>query len=324
EQPFVLNDTNFHVTASIGISLFPGDGEDTSTLLRNADLAMYRAKDEGRNSYEFYSSEMTVRVFERLNMENSLRMALERDEYILHYQPQVDIHSGKIVGVEALLRWQHPEFGLMSPDRFVPCLEDTGLIIPVGSWVLSRACEQLAQWRSCGHNELAMSVNISSRQFNSPGLVVELTELMQRYKFPEALLELEITESVMMSHADSAQQLFDAIKALGISLAVDDFGTGYSSLSYLRRLSIDALKIDRSFIVDCPVDPDDAAIAEAIVSLARTLRLKVVAEGVETGGQLEFLNMIGCNIAQGYLFSNPLPPEKISDLLVQQPLVSGG
>jgi diguanylate cyclase (GGDEF)-like protein/PAS domain S-box-containing protein len=320
ERPFKIKDSDLHVTASIGISLFPNDGQDSSTLLRNADLAMYRAKDDGRNSYEFYSADMTTRAFERLTLENSLRQALDKQEFQIFYQPQVDIHSGKIIGLEALLRWQHPELGLVAPDHFIPLLEDTGLIIPVGEWVLQTACEQLAKWHQQGFDSLRMAVNLSSRQFVSTDLIDRVKDIIECCGVSADLLDLEITESLLMSQSGMEQQILEALAGLGIRLSIDDFGTGYSSLSYLRRLSIDALKIDRSFVIDIPGDPDDAAITEAIVKLGQTLRLDLVAEGVESKEQLDFLESIGCSLVQGFLFSKPLPSLEVTELLKQQPL----
>jgi len=318
-SPIMINDNELHVTASIGISLFPEDGEDSSTLLRHADLAMYRAKDDGRNSYEFYSAEMTAHAFERLNMENSLRQALERQQYVIYYQPQIDVATGSVVGVEALLRWQHPELGLVTPDSFIPVLEETGLIVPVGDWVLETACEQLAQWRSQGFTALKLSVNLSNRQFSSVKLGALVRSVLQKNSIPHELLELEITESMMMSSEPVAKALFEELVELGVQLSIDDFGTGYSSLSYLTRLSIDTLKIDRSFIVDVLSNKDDAAIAEAIVRMGQSLRLNLVAEGVETEQQLKFLDSIGCHVMQGYLFCRPIPADEIADFILSQP-----
>jgi diguanylate cyclase (GGDEF)-like protein/PAS domain S-box-containing protein len=323
EMPFRIKGSDLHVTASIGISLFPNDGEDSSTLLRNADLAMYRAKDDGRNSYEFYSADMTTRAFERLTLENSLRQALDRQEFQIYYQPQVETQTGMIVGFEALLRWQHPQLGLVAPDNFVPLLEDTGLIIPVGEWVLQTACEQLAQWHQQGFDSLRLAVNLSSRQFSSTDLANKVKSIIEICGVSTDLLDLEITESLLMTQSGMEQKILGALAGLGIRLSIDDFGTGYSSLSYLRRLSIDVLKIDRSFVIDIPGDPDAAAITEAIVKLGQTLRLDLIAEGVETKAQLDFLKSIGCTLVQGFLFSKPLPAKEAAELLQQQPLRPG-
>lgn len=320
ERPFTIKESELHITASIGISLFPADGEDSSTLLRNADLAMYRAKDDGRNSYEFYSADMTTRAFERLTLENSLRQALEKDEFLIYYQPQIEIQTGMITGVEALLRWQHPQLGLVAPDNFIPLLEDTGLIITVGEWVLQTASHQMADWHQLGFDSLRLALNLSSRQFGSADLVDQIKTIIDSCDLSADHLDLEITESLLMSQSGMEQQVLEGLTSLGVRLSIDDFGTGYSSLSYLRRLSIDALKIDRSFVIDIPGDPDDAAITEAIVKLGQTLRLDLVAEGVETTDQLRFLESIGCRLVQGFLFSRPLPADEISTLLRQQPL----
>jgi len=320
ESPFSIKGSEFHVTASIGISLYPTDGEDSSTLLRNADMAMYRAKDDWRNSYEFYSADMTTRAFERLTLENSLRQALDKEEFLVYYQPQVDIESGDIIGVEALLRWQHPQLGLVTPDNFIPLLEDTGLIIPVGEWVLQTACRQVMEWHRSGFESLRMAINLSSRQFSSSDLIEKIQQILERCELSASHLELEITESLLMSHVGKEQQLFEILADLGVRLAIDDFGTGYSSLSYLRRFPIDTIKIDRSFVIGIPEDADNAAITEAIVRLGQALRLDLVAEGVETKEQLNYLQSIGCRMVQGFLFSRPLPAEEIGRLLARQPL----
>jgi len=317
EAPFVLEQTTLHVTASVGISLYPRDGEDPGTLLKNADVAMYRAKDLGHNSYEFYSAEMTARAFERLTMENQLRRALEQREFVLYYQPQVDTTTDTVVGVEALLRWSHPERGLVSPAAFIPLLEDTGLIRPVGEWVLDTACQQLALWRDVCAVRLRLSVNISGRQFGDPDLADYIERLLGKYQLPGDALELELTESTLLHHGTQTERLLGALFDLGIRLAIDDFGTGYSSLSYLRRFSIDTLKVDRSFVLDIPGDEDDVAIARAVISLGNSLHLDLIAEGVETEQQRDFLQSLGCHVMQGYLFSRPLPVEALTDLLAE-------
>lgn len=311
KEPFSVSDTRLHVSASIGISLFPTDGKETGRLLRNADTAMYRAKELGRNNYQFYSLEMSTRVLERLTLENSLRHALERDELILHYQPQIDVRSGEIVGMEALLRWQHPDFGLVPPLDFVPLLEDTGLIIPVGEWVLKTACMQLAEWQRQGWNGMRMAVNISGRQFERPGLPRAVAEALA-CGIEASQLELEITESVLMHHGTTT---LEEVKRLGVRLSIDDFGTGYSSLGYLRRFPLDTLKIDRSFIRDIPDDAEDSAITHAIIMMGQSLKLELIAEGVETVVQQDFLESCGCHLMQGYLFSQPLPAAELRELL---------
>jgi diguanylate cyclase (GGDEF)-like protein/PAS domain S-box-containing protein len=315
KAPFVIGPRTLHVSGSIGISLYPGDGEDSASLLKNADAAMYRAKDLGRDNYQFYSAEMSARSFERLTLENSLHHALARNEFELYYQPQRDARHGKTPGVEALLRWHHPDFGLVSPLEFVPLLEDTGLILPVGYWVLETACAQLAAWRRLGHTDLQMAVNLSARQFNRPDLVPRIERILGEHDLPPGALELEITENILMRPDAKTLQKLEALNVLGVRLAIDDFGTGYSSLGYLRHLPVDCLKIDRSFIRDVPENPDDVAITQAIVSMGQSLCLALVAEGVETEDQRDFLLSIGCERMQGYLFARPAPAGEILPLL---------
>jgi diguanylate cyclase (GGDEF)-like protein/PAS domain S-box-containing protein len=309
--PFRSGDTALHVTASIGISLFPADGEDAGRLLRHADIAMYRAKDRGRNNYQFYSAEMSAHAFERLTLENSLHHALERDEFLLHYQPQVNLQTGAVIGVEALLRWQHPDFGLVSPVEFIPLLEETGMILPVGRWVLQEACRQLAEWRKRGWTDLMMAVNLSSLQLTDVTLLSTVESALTRYGLPPHLLELELTESAILQHGDSARETLEALRQLGARLALDDFGTGYSSLSHVQNFDFDTLKIDRSFVMDIPGDAVDTAIAEAIIALGKSLKLNLIAEGVETEIQRDFLRGLGCHVMQGYLFSRPRPASEI-------------
>jgi len=312
---FLIDGHDLFVSASIGISLYPNDGEETGTLLRNADVAMYRAKDMGKNNYQFYSAEMSVKAFERLSLESSLRRAVEREEFLLYYQPQVDVQTGKILGVEALLRWQHPDLGLVAPNEFIALLEENGLIVPVGEWVMRKACAQVRDWHKAGWDHLGVAVNLSARQFNAPGLVEMVERTTSELGFKRERLELEITESVIMRHAQVTIDALETLSRMGVQLAVDDFGTGYSSLSYLRRFPIDTLKIDSSFIRDIPDDPDDSAITTAIIVMAQSLKLKVVAEGVETEEQLRYLREHGCHVMQGYLFSKPLPAEEMTILL---------
>lgn len=304
--PFEIHATALHVTASIGISLYPNDGEDSGTLLKHADAAMYRAKEMGGNTFQFYSAEMGSHAMKRLTLENDLRMALERAEFVLHYQPQVDIETGRVVGVEALLRWQHAERGLVDPPDFIPLLEETGLIAPVGSWVLETALAQLRDWHRAGWQSLAIAVNLSSRQFHEPGLAERLAGCVQKHALPAHCVELEITESTLLQHIPATTATLEKLSELGFGIALDDFGTGYSSLSYLRRFPIDALKIDRSFVRDIPDDANDSAITRAIVVMAQSLQLRLVAEGVELQQQRDFLRSLGCTTMQGYLFSRPL------------------
>jgi diguanylate cyclase (GGDEF)-like protein/PAS domain S-box-containing protein len=310
-SPFEVDERELFITTSIGISMYPADGKDPQTLLKHADTAMYQAKELGRNTYRFYSSDMSIRVFERLSMETSLRHALERQEFVLYYQPQVNIESGKIQGVEALLRWQHPEMGLVLPGDFVPILEETGLILAVGEWVLKTACAQAKAWHEAGFPGLRMAVNLSSRQFNAPGLIKMLTRILTQTGLNPRDLELEITESILVQHSKDTMAIFKTFSDLGVNLAIDDFGTGYSSLSYLKRFSVDTLKIDRTFIADVIHDPEDAAIVEAIIAMARRLGISVIAEGVESEAQVKFLSKQGCNQIQGFLVSQPLPAEEI-------------
>ncbi len=313
--PFVIDNQSLYVTASIGVSLYPNDGEDSGTLLKHADIAMYRAKELGKNTYQFYSADMSARAFERLTLESSLRHAIERKEFRLYYQPQIDTTSGAILGVEALLRWQHPDFGLVTPAEFIPLLEETGLIVPVGEWVFHSACEQLCAWHAAGWPTLRMAVNLSPRQFQGIGLAIMVERGLAAVGCDPGLIELEITENVLLRHAATTLETLDALRESGVRLAIDDFGTGYSSLSYLRRYSIDTLKIDRSFVHDVPGDADDSALASAIIVLAQSLKLDVIAEGVETEAQRDFLQARGCHQMQGYLFSRPVPAEDIPRLL---------
>ena len=305
-----------YVTASIGISIFPSDGEDADALLKHADVAMYRAKDLGKNNYQFYSRDMSARASQRLLLESGLRQAMKNNEFVLHYQPQVDIHTREIIGFEALIRWHSPDMGLISPIDFVPLLEETGLIVEVGDWVIDAACQQLKAWQDAGHNNLSMSVNVSGRQFHSADFYDRVVGQVKKYHLPPELLELEITESILMDNQQKTIEIIDQLDAYGFRIAIDDFGTGYSSLSYLRRFRIDTLKIDQSFVRDVIDDPDDAAITSAIIAMAHSLKLDIVAEGVENHQQLDFLLEKNCQLVQGYFFSRPLPADEMSQLLV--------
>ena len=302
------------VTASIGISICPNDGKDGETLLRNADTAMYRAKEQGRNNYQFFLPEMNAEVSKRLTMETAMRHALRREEFILHYQPLVDLSLGRVVGVEALVRWRHPEWGLVSPLRFIPLAEETGLIIPIGEWVLHSACRQCKEWHKAGFDNFRVAVNLSARQFHTPNFLENISNTLSRTFFDPHCLELELTESILQT-AEKTLDTLHGLSEMGVEISIDDFGTGYSSLSYLKRFPIHKLKIDRSFVRDIATDTDDRAIVEAIVTLAKSLRYKVIAEGVETEEQLDFLRSLGCDEFQGYLFSPPVPMENIPDLL---------
>lgn len=316
-NPFTVGGRELFITASIGISVFPGDGQNAHTLLKNADTAMYRAKEHGRNSYQFYSAEMSTRALERLTMETDLRRALAREEFLLHYQPQFDLENGSIIGVEALIRWNHPDLGLISPDDFIPLLEETGLILPVGEWVLRTACAQNKAWQDAGLTPISVSVNLSGRQVDSPDLIEQVRSIITETKLDPSYLELEITESMIMGDTEATNKTLKHISEMGITFAIDDFGTGYSALSYLRHFPINTIKIDRSFVRDITTDPDGAAIVTTIIAMARNLRLGIIAEGVETEQQSAFLSSHGCTRVQGYLFSRPLPAEEIAELLQQ-------
>jgi EAL domain-containing protein (putative c-di-GMP-specific phosphodiesterase class I) len=279
---------------------------------------MYHAKSNGRNNFQFFTPAMNVAATERLNIENSLRLGLERHQFLLHYQPQVDVTSGQVVGVEALVRWQHPQFGMVVPDRFIPIAEETGLILPLGAWVLEAAVEQLAAWESQGLRGLRMAINLSARQLRDNGLLPVIEAVLGRYGVRAEQIELEITESAAMENAERTAAILLQLRAMGVGLAIDDFGTGYSSLSYLKRLPVGTLKIDRSFVMDIERDENDAAICTATISLAHSLGLSVVAEGVETAAQLEYLKKLGCDLAQGYYFSKPMPAEECTAFIRKQ------
>ena len=317
--PCVLDDQEFVITASVGISAYPDDGHDAQSLLKAADIAMYRAKEAGKNNFQYYSPKMNVHSFERLTMEANLRRALERGEFLLHYQPKIDLRTGALAGAEALIRWQHPDMGLVSPMQFIPLAEETGLIVPIGAWVLRTACAQARAWQDQGFQSLRMAVNISSRQFSQAGLLDEVVGVLEQTGLDADLLELEITESMLMDDPEQTVALLNELKAIGIHLAIDDFGTGYSSLAYLKRFPVSSLKIDRSFVKDVPLDADDVAITLAIVGLAHTLRIRVTAEGVETEAQRAFLRRHGCDEIQGYLVGRPLPVEEFVKLLSASP-----
>ena len=315
DTPFLVQAQEFHITASIGISTYPGDGADMQTLMKNADIAMYRAKEQGKNNSQFYSAQINVHSIERFTLESSLRRALERNEFLLHYQPKVDIGGGRITGVEALLRWQQPAQGLIPPAQFIQLAEETGLIVPIGEWVLKTACAQNKAWQQQGLAPVRVAVNLSPRQFAHQNLLEDVARVLKQTGLDPAYLELEITESVVMKNPEQAVILLNRLKAFGIHLAIDDFGTGYSSLNYLKRFPLNTLKIDRTFIRDLPGDSDDAAITQAILAMAHSLRLVVVAEGVETAEQMRFLLDNHCDEIQGYYFSRPQPANDFALLL---------
>jgi diguanylate cyclase (GGDEF)-like protein len=309
-QPVIIGNHELFVGASIGISLFPDDGRDVQTLLRNADAAMYRAKEQGRNTYQFYTPDLTCASLERLALENSLRRALERNELRLVYQPLVDAASGRVMGAEALLRWQHPAKGLVPPDIFIPLAEETGDIAAIGAWVMETACAQLQAWRRQGLVLGRVAVNLSGQQIVRGNLVETVRGILARTGAMPLDLELEITEGFVMSHLDEGLQVLNELRNLGVKLAIDDFGTGYSSLAYLKRLPINRLKIDRSFVQHIPNDKDDMAIASTIIAMAHTLDLQVIAEGVEEISQLDFLRHQLCDEVQGFLLGEPLTAEE--------------
>src|ERR1044071_2357512 len=315
--PFLVDDHELFITVSIGISLYPDDGADAPTLLKNADAALYRAREQGGNNYQFYTADMNDKAMKRLTLENSLRRALERSEFEVYYQPVLDINTRKIVGMEALLRWHHPELGLIQPAEFIPLAEDPGMIVPIGQWVLRMACTQSKSWQEAGFAPLSLVVNLSGRQFQQQNLSEVVARILQETGLNSHNLELELTESSIMKNAEGAVRTLSELKAMGVKIAIDDFGTGYSSLGYLKRLPIDTLKIDRSFVSDVTTDPDDAALVMAIITLAHNLRLKVIAEGVDSEEQLRFLHLLRCDEWQGYFFSKPLPVEAFEELLLQ-------
>jgi len=316
-EPITIEGKELYVTCSAGISLHPQDGADVDTLLKNADAAMYRAKEHGRNNFQFYTSEMNERVNERLALENALRRALERQEFLLHYQQKIDLGSGAIIGAEALARWMHPEWGLVRPVRFIPLAEETGLIVQLGEWVLREACRQARAWIDQGLKPGAVSVNLSARQFRQEGLVRTVSRILEETRLDPSALEMELTESMVMHDVEAAIATLQGLKSLGVSLSVDDFGTGYSSLSYLKDLPIDALKIDRSFVreIGAGAEADEGLLAQAIISLGHSLHLKVIAEGVETDAQVRFLRRQGCDQVQGFLYGEPVAPDAYARLL---------
>jgi diguanylate cyclase (GGDEF)-like protein/PAS domain S-box-containing protein len=310
-----VSESQLHITTSIGISVYPADGLDADTLLKSADTAMYYAKEKGRNNYQFFIAEMNTRAVERLIIENNLRRALEKQQFTLHYQPKVNLITGHITGAEALLRWQHDEWGEVVPDIFVHVAEDCGLIIPIGRWALRQACMQAKIWQDAGLPEITVAINISAQEFLQEEFVKGVLEILFETKLAAHYLELEITESVLMRDAECSKTILQQLKKMGIKLAVDDFGTGYSSLSYLQRFPIDVLKIDQSFVQNLESAKDDGIIVSAIISMGNSLKLKVVAEGVESLNQLAFLKARHCEEGQGYFFSHPLTAEKFAALL---------
>ncbi len=321
-RPMEIVGRDMEVTASIGVALYPRDGDHGEVLLRYADIAMYRVKEHGRNSVRCFVPEMGSSAISRLDMEAAMRRGLERGEFLLHYQPKIDLASQRIVGAEALVRWQHPQIGLIHPIEFIHLAEETGLIVPLGEWVLEEACHQQARWREQGLGELKLAVNMSARQFRLDDLSERVAAIVQRTGVDPRQIVLELTESMVMQDVDTTRMSLVALKSLGLSLSLDDFGTGYSSLSYLRRFPIDELKIDRSFINDIHSNEDDAAIASAIVAMAHSLGLAVVAEGVECKEQADLLAGIGCSQAQGYFYARPMPAHTFLERVRAQPLAN--
>ena len=322
KKPFVIDETEIHLEASIGIALGPADGGDSATLLKHANLALAEAKSRGGQRYDFFTPKLAAAPRERLALDTSLRRALKRGEFVLHYQPQVDARSGVITGMEALLRWHSPERGLVPPNEFIPLMEDTGLIVQVGEWVMMTAVAQLKAWRDAGFNELTMSVNVSPRQFQDRSLVESTEAMLDLYGTPAGRIEIEITESVTAKDPERARQILDVLTGLGLRLAIDDFGTGYSNLAALKRFPMQRLKIDQSFVREMLTDADNAAIVRAIVAMATSLRLDLIAEGVETTDQLAFLRGLGCHVYQGFLFARALPAAAATQLLAKHALCS--
>jgi diguanylate cyclase (GGDEF)-like protein len=317
-NPFVLLGQEFRVTASIGISTYPTDGLDEQTLTKNADIAMYQAKQDGKNQFQFYSAELNANSLERLTLESSLRHALERNEFRLHYQAKREMVHGQITGMEALLRWEHPDLGLVAPMQFIPIAEETGLIVPIGKWVLRTACLQNVAWQKQGLPHLSIAVNLTSRQFGDEHLVHDIAAVLEATQMQASLLELEIHENLLIQNIERTLRILTALKALGVKIAIDDFGTGYSSLASLQRFPLDTIKIDRSYIRDFATQSQDSSLTEAIIELGRSLSLTVVAQGVETREQAEFLRAHSCDQFQGFYFNKPMPPHKFAELLRAQ------
>ena len=318
EKPFMLEGQEAFIAASAGIAIYPFDDVEINNLVKNADTAMFRAKEQGGNTYQYFKSDMNTKAVERLKLESALRHALERNEFELYYQPRVDLYTGAINGMEALLRWNNPQLGAVSPLTFIPLLEETGLIVPVGDWVLKTACEQTRVWHEAGYSQLKVSVNLSARQFRQKDLVNRFKTIWEASGLVPAYLELEITEGLLVDNVDTVVDILGEFYTHGVQISIDDFGTGYSSLSYLKRFPIHTLKIDRSFVRDIIDDPDDAAITAAIVALARSLRLNIIAEGVETKSQLDYLTSLSCDEVQGFYFSKPLPAHEFEAFMSAQ------
>ncbi len=314
DRPFILDDHELFISSSIGIAVFPRDGDNETTLLKNADSAMYHAKERGKRHFQFYATEMNEKARERLSLINDLHRALERNEFLLHYQPQVNLKTGEITGVETLIRWKHPQHGMVPPTKFIPLAEETRLILPISEWVLHTACSQTMDWHKQGF-KLSVAINLSPLQVEEQGLQEMVENTLRKTGMNPKYLELEITENILIQRPEVVYKIFRQLRSKGVRLAIDDFGTGYSSLNYLSRLPIDKLKIDKSFIPDIANDPNDRSIVEAIISMAHSLRLKAIAEGVEAEDQAEFLRRLNCDEAQGYLFGKPASKEEMDALL---------
>jgi diguanylate cyclase len=314
-EPHHIRDHELHVTGSIGIVTYPDDGLDAETLMKRADLAMYHAKEAGRDGYQFFKSELNVQALERQSLDGSLRHAIERHELLLHYQPKIDLATSAITGVEALIRWRHPKRGLVPPRQFIAIAEVCGLIVPIGRWVLAEACRQARVWQMAGLPPMCVAVNISSAELRAPGFASEVRAILTQTGLDPRYLELELTESVLIEDSRSAAEVLKELKEIGVLLALDDFGTGYSSLSYLKRFPIDELKIDQSFVRDLTTDADDVDIVTTVIGMGKSLHIRVVAEGIETREQLEILREHGCVQGQGYYFSRPVPAEEFGQLL---------
>jgi len=313
--PFEIEQVTLRVTGSIGVSTYPEDGQSAELLIRNADLAMYQAKEKGRSNYQFFEKGMNVRAVERQSIEGDLRCALERDEFVMYYQPKIDLKTGEITGVEALVRWQHPERGLVGPLQFISIAEDCGLMLPIGKWVLRESCRQAKAWQDAGLPPIDMAVNVSSVEFRNDEFLESVSTILTETRLEPRYLELELTESVLMQHAEFSVPLLQKLKAMGLRLAIDDFGTGYSSLSYLRQFPIDTLKVDQSFIHEINADTDEATIISAVINMGCRMKHRVIAEGVETAEQLAFLRAHGCDEGQGYYFARPMPAMETAKLL---------
>ena len=317
-EKIVYGENELYVSASIGITLYPDDGTETEILLRNADSAMYQAKDRGRNNYQFYTQEMTEQAFERVLLEKNLRRAIKEDEFIIFYQPQYNSRSNKIIGIEALLRWQHPEMGLVSPAKFIPIAEETGMIVSIGWLVINKVIKQLIDWTAQGFWYGRLSINLSVKQIQEADFIQKIMDGLDEYKYAPESIQFEVTESYIMTDPELAIMTLNELKQLNFNISIDDFGTGYSSLSYLKRLPVDELKIDQSFVRDVPGDEEDEAIVRSIISLANSMKLNVIAEGVETKEQQAFLLAENCEKIQGYLFQKPVCAEEMTKILKQR------